>query len=590
MLQRPTLVIALALLPAACGSNPPATSDQPTPQPTAQPTPQPAAQPTPQPNPKPVPMPQLAGDKSGKTPERLEAEVVDQAAPPPASSESAFDSNQWNSAVGIGGRLRGAMERRRLGRIDHAGNPGHEESAESYAKVDASGYFVPAEHALSTFAADVDTASFTNVRRMLLENRLPPAGAVRVEEFVNAMMYDVPSPDPRETFGVSHEIARCPWNDEHELVRFTVSTRPIDASKVPPCNLVFLIDVSGSMSRANKLPLLQQSLDLLIKQLRPQDHVAIVTYAAGVRVPLASARGDEHARIRGAVQALRSSGGTNGEGGIQAAYEIAKKHMVPGVNRVLLATDGDFNIGISDADALETFISDKKDDGTFLTVLGFGTGNLKDDRLERLANKGNGVYTYIDSLHTARRVLVEQFGASMMTVAKDVKLQTEWSKHHVKQYRLLGYENRTMAARDFRDDKKDGGEVGAGHIVTALYEIARDEQNADVKEPLATLRIRYKPPQGDDAREIQKAITLPDEVPTQLSRTGRTAATAAALAMLLRRGPARHKLNYDLVAAMAEDIDRVRNEELVAVVKKARELARAQELAEAKTAEAAAGR
>jgi len=289
-----------------------------------------------------------------------------------------------------------------------------------------------------------------------------------------------------------------------------------------------------------------------------------------VQVPLASARGDEHGKIRAAVQALRSSGGTNGSGGIQAAYDIARKNRVAGVNRVLLATDGDFNIGISDKDALERFITEKKEDGTFLTVLGFGGGNLKDDRLERLANKGNGVYQYIDTLNTARRVLVEQFGASMMTVAKDVKLQTEWSADLVQQYRLLGYENRVMAARDFRDDKKDGGEIGAGHVVTALYEIERKDVDGAEGQALATLRIRFKPPEGDDAREEEHLVPLPADVPEQLSANGRTAATAAALALLLRQDEHAGDLDLDKVAAMAEDLDQQRCADLIEVIRTAR--------------------
>ncbi|MGK0157456.1 MAG: Ca-activated chloride channel family protein, partial [Neolewinella sp.] len=360
-------------------------------------------------------------------------------------SEGAFDSNQWNSAVGLGGGTGGGYSGRSGGRSA---------TAESYASVAHSGYLQPEASPMSTFAADVDTASFSNVLRQLKAGNAALAKSVRLEEFVNAMRYDLASPGPRETFAIATEVAACPWNDAHELVRIAVRTKEIETAKLPPCNLVFLIDISGSMHQANKLPLLKRAFGLLIDQLRPQDHVSIVTYASGVKVVLDAANGTERTRIHDALAALQTRGGTNGQGGIQAAYELAMKNIVPGINRVLLATDGDFNVGIRSADALETFITEKKQLGVFLSVLGFGTGNLKDDRLERLANRGDGVYSYIADLPTARRVLVEQFGASMMTIAKDVKLQTEWNKNQVARFRLLGYENRALATKDFTDDKK----------------------------------------------------------------------------------------------------------------------------------------
>jgi Ca-activated chloride channel family protein len=438
-----------------------------------------------------------------------------------AAKVSAFDSNQWNSAVGVGGGAGGSYGRR--------GAP----AAESYAAVPASGWLHADAAPLSTFAADVDTASYTNVRRMLRDGALPPAAAVRLEEFVNAQRYGGAPPGPREAFAIATEVGPCPWNDARELVRLAVRTRAIETDKVPPCNLVFLVDVSGSMSSAEKLPLFRQAIDLLIAQLRPQDHVAIVTYAAGVATPLPSARGDEHARIREAVQALRSGGSTNGAGGIQRAYELARAHRVAGVNRVLLATDGDFNVGIRSPDELEAFIAAQKDDGVFLTVLGFGTGNLKDDRLERLANRGNGVYAYVDDLAEARRVLVEQFGATLMTVAKDVKLQVEWDPTRVAGYRLLGYDNRALAARDFRDDTKDGGELGAGHAVTALYEIERKGNARADAAALGRLRIRYKPADGDTSRELARLIATP-AAGAAPGDDFRRAAAAAALALALR--------------------------------------------------------
>ncbi len=499
----------------------------------------------------------------------LVAESQPAAASP--KTESGFDSNVWNSAVGLAGGAGGKYAGR--GGLRRARNG----SSESYAALPASGYLAVADAPLSTFAADVDTASFTNVFRMLRDGQQPPSGAVRVEEFVNACRYELPTPTGRQTFAVESEVAACPWNQDRELVRFSLSTRAIDKDKLPPCNFVFLVDVSGSMNSAGKLALFQKASDLLIDQLRPQDRVSIVTYATGVRVPLDSVAGSERGEIRDAVQALRTSGGTNGQGGIQAAYELAKKNRVQGVNRVLLATDGDFNVGIRDADELEEFIKARKDDGVFLTVLGFGSGNLKDDRLERLANRGNGNYHYVDSLHTARRVLVEEFGAEMMTVAKDVKLQAEFNKDLVARYRLLGYENRTIDAKDFRDDKKDGGEMGAGHDVTALYEIERTADAPTQKTVLATLRIRYKPAEGDTSKEIAHQLIAPKGAASQLSTNGRIAAVAAAAALQLREDEHKGSISPALLAELAQGVDQAQNAELVSLVQKAVEVERAAE-------------
>lgn len=472
-------------------------------------------------------------------------------------SESAFDSNQWNSAVGLSGGASGRFGgRAALEQVPH----------EDYATIAPSGFLPTLASPLSTFAADVDTASFTNVHRILREGRLPPRDAVRVEEFVNACRYQLSPPGSRQTFAIEAELAACPWSPGRELVRFALNTAAIDSDKLPPCNFVFLVDVSGSMAAADKLPLFQQAIDLLIEQLRPQDRVSIVTYASGVRVPLDSVSGSERGRIREAVQALHTSGGTNGQGGIQTAYDLATKNKVQGVNRVLLATDGDFNVGIRNADELEQFITERKDQGVFLTVLGFGTGNLKDDRLERLANRGNGTYHYVDSLHTARRVLVEEFGAEMMTIAKDVKLQVEWDARQVARYRLLGYENRALAAQDFRDERKDGGELGAGHNVTALYEIERVADVAPGGVPLATLRVRYKPADGDTSKEIVFPLAAPSEALPQLSENGRIAAAAAAIAMQLRNDEHRGAISPALLGELVAGLNAERNAELVDLV------------------------
>ncbi|MFK7741661.1 MAG: von Willebrand factor type A domain-containing protein [Planctomycetota bacterium] len=492
--------------------------------------------------------------------------IVEPPPPPPPEveiseqelKESGFDSNQWNSAIGIGGGAGagGAARGRRSG-------------GESYAATQPSGFLIVGEAPLSTFGADVDTASFTNVRRILGGGRMPNADAVRVEEFVNACRYELAEPGPQQAFAFDGEVGACPWQPEHELVRLSLRTCAIAADQLPPCNLVFLIDTSGSMTRANKLPLLQRALPLMIQQLRPQDRVSIVTYASGVRKPLDSAAGSEQARILNAITQLRAGGNTNGQGGIQAAYDLAMQNRVNGINRVVLATDGDFNIGIRDPDQLETFVAEKRSKGVFLTVLGFGAGNLKEDRLERLANRGDGVYHYVDKLSTARRVLVESFGAEMMTIAKDVKLQAEWNPQQVARYRLLGYENRALKAVEFRDDTKDGGEVGAGHTVTALYQIERIAARAGSagSGPLVTLRVRYKPPEGDTSKELVHELPARAGAAGAMSQNGRTAATAAALALLLRADP-HAAITPELLQKLATGVDAKRNADLIELVAK----------------------
>lgn len=490
---------------------------------------------------------------------------------PPAPSPSpagpatpgtpAFDSAQWNSAVGLGGGAGGKFGGRAIER---------EPNTESYAGILESGFFDAAATQLSTFAADVDTASYANVRRLIGEGRLPPRDAVRVEEIVNAMDYRDPAPVGDEPFAVTTELGPCPWQPRHHLLRIGLRTRPIAADKVPPCNLVFLMDVSGSMRPADKLPLLQRAMALLVDQLRPQDRVAIVTYASGVKVPLQPTAGDQQERIHEVLQNLQSGGSTNGQGGIQQAYELAIQNRIPeGNNRVILCTDGDFNVGIRSPDELEQFIQARRDDGVFLTVLGVGGGNLKDDRLERLANRGNGVYAYLDSLSEGRRVLVEQFGAAMMTVAKDVKLQLEFDPARVAGYRLVGYENRTLTAAEFRDDRKDAGELGAGHTMTALYEIvpvgvpvpglpvdaavAALRGGGSSDSPIATLRLRYKPPLGETARE--RSYPCAGAATETPSRDHRLAAAAAAFGMLLRGSPHLNALGWDGLAALLDDAD-----------------------------------
>ncbi len=353
----------------------------------------------------------------------------------------------------------------------------HEFNTESYDPLVDNQFLAVSENPLSTFSIDVDTASYSNIRRFLLQqNQLPPAGAVRIEELINYFHYQYPQPEGERPFSVTTEVASCPWAAEHRLVRIGLKGREIAADKRPPTSLVFLIDVSGSMEQPNKLPLVQESLKLLTKQLTENDHVAIVVYAGNSGMVLPSTRGDKHEEIIAAIERLRAGGSTNGGQGIQLAYEIASQNFLKGgVNRVILATDGDFNVGITNQDELVRLIQEQAKTGVFLTTLGFGYGNLKDSTMQKLADKGNGNNYYIDDLPEARKVLVEQMGGTLVTIAKDVKIQIEFNPQEVAGYRLIGYEKRMLAKEDFNNDKIDAGEIGAGHTVTALYEVVTVE-------------------------------------------------------------------------------------------------------------------
>ena len=402
-------------------------------------------------------------------------------------------------------------------------------SGETYQEQEETGFSLVATEPVSTFSADVDTASYANVRRMIedgYELDEIPAYAVRPEEFVNYFSYDLSGPSQGEKFGVTTKIGVCPWNEAHELLMIGLRTEDIDLEEAPAENLTFLLDVSGSMSDDDKLPLVQKAFRQLVEALDEDDTVSIVTYANGVEVVLDGAKGSEKKEIIKVLDSLEASGGTYGEGGIQKAYELAEQNYVEGGNnRILLATDGDLNIGISDPDELEKLITEKRKSGIYLSVLGFGWGNIRDDNMERLADVGNGNYSYIDSLLEAKKVLVEEMGATFHTVADDVKLQIEFNPANVNAYRLIGYENRRLAATDFADDTKDAGEIGAGHSVVALYELipadgadavrlkyqktvpaaSTDEDDAYAGE-YGTLKIRYKEPGEDTSEEIEHVI------------------------------------------------------------------------------------
>jgi Ca-activated chloride channel family protein len=402
---------------------------------------------------------------------------------------------------------------------------------------------------LSTFSVDVDTASYSNMRRFVQEGRLPPADAIRTEEWVNYFGYDDAAPTGGEPVAVATELTGCPWASGHELLRVSLTTQPIAQEKVPPRNLVFLVDVSGSMQPANKLPLLKRGLALLARQLRAVDTLSIVVYAGASGVALPPTSGAEQGKILAALDGLESGGSTNGAEGITLAYRIAEQQMKRGgINRVLLATDGDFNVGVTSEGELTRLIEQKRKTGVFLTVLGFGEGNLKDSTMEALADKGNGNYAYIDDLGEARKVLVHEAGATLVTVAQDVKLQLEFNPAHVKGYRLVGYENRVLADQDFNDDSKDAGEMGAGHHVTAFYEIVpatasmaaaapavdplkyqtdRQPTSASPSNELLTVKIRYKAPGG--ARSMLMSRVVADRV-VPLASTSESLRFGAAVA------------------------------------------------------------
>ncbi len=402
--------------------------------------------------------------------------------------------------------------------------------SERYAEIKENEYRDPKSEPLSTFGLDVDTSSYTTMRRYLAEmRRLPPKDSVRLEEYVNYFKYRYPQPVGDEPIAVACEMGACPWAPTHKLLRVGVQARPVSAEKLPPCNLTFLIDVSGSMGCNGGFEMMKSGLRMLVGKLRPEDRVAIVTYADGTHVRLAATPGSEKAKILSAVDGLRCGGCTYGEGGIQLAYEEAKKNFDRKANnRVILVTDGDFNVGISNPKSLEEFISSKRESGVFLTVLGVGRGNYQDANMKRLANAGNGNYAYLDSVLEAKKVMMNEFGGTLFTVAKDVKLQLEFNPAEVKGYRLLGYESRRLAAKDFNDDRKDAGEIGSGHTMTAFYEIVpagAEEKVADV-DPLkyqkrtesgrgevCTVKLRWKKPDGDksELKEIpvaESAITL----------------------------------------------------------------------------------
>ena len=426
---------------------------------------------------------------------------------------------------------------------------------EGYERIYDNEFMAAGTNPLSTFSIDVDRASYANVRRFIREGRLPPPDAVRIEELINYFTYDLPSPEGPDPFSVHSEVGRAPWNPAHRLVRIGIQGRTVDTEDLAASNLVFLLDVSGSMNSPNKLPLLKSALRLLVDQLRPQDQVAIVVYAGAAGVVLDPTSGGDKERILDALSRLEAGGSTAGGAGLQLAYDVARRnHLEGGNNRVILATDGDFNIGPSSDAAMVRLIEARRDEGTFLTALGFGTGNLQDAKMEKLADHGNGNFAYIDTALEAHKVLVSEFGGTLYTIAKDVKIQVEFNPIHVQAYRLIGYENRLLAAEDFNDDRKDAGDLGAGHTVTALYEVIpvgveagtlmRDRGIDDLRyqddgariaagesPELLFIKLRYKDPDERRSRLLTHPVLDTEQDPSVDFTFG---ASVAAFGMVLR--------------------------------------------------------
>ncbi|MFT6969745.1 MAG: Ca-activated chloride channel family protein [Roseivirga sp.] len=446
------------------------------------------------------------------------------------------------------------------------------ENSESYSEIKESGFKTPWKNPYSTFSIDVDAAAYSNVRRFINNGQKPPKDAVKVEEMINYFDYDYAGPTGKHPFAVQHEVAVAPWNAKHQLVHIGIQGEKIEMDDLPASSLVFLIDVSGSMNANNKLPLLKKSLKLLVNKMRAEDYVAIVVYAGAAGEVLPSTSGKNKGKIINALEQLSAGGSTAGGAGINLAYKIAKQNFIKnGNNRVILATDGDFNIGASSDKAMEKLIEEKREEGVFLTVLGFGMGNYKDSKMEVLADKGNGNHAYIDNILEAKKVLVTEFGGTLFTIAKDVKIQVEFNPATVQAYRLIGYENRRLNDEDFNNDKKDAGELGAGHTVTALYEIIptgiKSEfkplddlkyQNTEIKrtsgntEDLLTVKLRYKKPDGEESILLAQIIKNQTLELSATSDNFRWSAAVAGFGMLLHDSDFKNSLTFNDVVVLAK--------------------------------------
>ncbi|WP_417911363.1 vWA domain-containing protein [Candidatus Electronema sp. PJ] len=450
-------------------------------------------------------------------------------------------------------------------------------NTESYNQLKENSFLRPTANPYSTFSVDVDTASYSNVRRFINAGQMPPAGAVRIEELINYFTYSYPQPVSEHPFSVTTELGPCPWEDSHKLVRIGLKAKDIDKKELPPSNLVFLIDVSGSMADPNKLPLLQQGMKLLVRQLNEKDRVAMVVYAGNEHVVLEPTPGSEQQKIIEAIDSLGAGGSTHASSGIITAYQLAEQAFMPGGNnRIILASDGDFNVGVTSPDELKKMIEEKRKSGVYLTVLGFGMGNYHDDTMEVLADKGNGNYAYIDNLLEAKKVMVKEMSGTLFALAKDVKIQVEFNPTKVGAYRLIGYENRALADEDFNDDKKDAkkdaGEIGIGHTVTALYELIpigampavdplkyqKKAEKPDEKtgstyaNELMTVKLRYKPLQSEKSVLLDTVVQDRDVLLNNTSEDFRFAAAVAGYGMLLIGTEQKGTLNWPQVLTLAK--------------------------------------
>ena len=445
-------------------------------------------------------------------------------------------------------------------------------NAEEYKEIAENNFKTVSESPLSTFSIDVDAASYSNMRRYINKGELPPADAIRTEELINYFSYDYPQPTGNDPVKITTEVGACPWNVKHRLVRIGLKAKEIPTDKLPVSNLVFLIDVSGSMYGPQRLGLVQSSLKLLVNNLRDEDRVAIVVYPGSAGEKLPSTSGSDKQKIREAIDELTAGGSTAGGAGIKLAYKIAKQNFVKGGNnRIILCTDGDFNVGVSSDEGLEKLIEQERKSGVFLTVLGYGMGNYKDSKMQVLAEKGNGNHAYIDNLQEANRVLVNEFGATMHTVAKDVKLQIEFNPSQVQAYRLIGYESRLLKDEDFNNDAKDAGEMGAGHTVTAFYEVVPAGIKSDFtgkvddlkyqktkpapavtnnSKELLTVKLRYKAPDGNTSKKIEQPLI--DDKKEKVSSDFRFASAVAMFGQLLRDSDFKGDATYDKVISLAK--------------------------------------
>jgi Ca-activated chloride channel homolog len=450
-----------------------------------------------------------------------------------------------------------------------ARNPGNF-NTEDYDFIAENRFYKATQDPLSTFSIDVDKASYSNIRRFLNEGELPPNGAVRIEEMINYFHYDYPQPKNDHPFSINTELSDCPWNKDHKLVLIGLQGKKIPVDNLPASNFTFLIDVSGSMMDQNKLPLVKSSLNLLVDQLREQDRISIVVYAGAAGLVLAPTAGFEKTKIREAINDLEAGGSTAGGEGIRLAYKTARKNFIKeGNNRVILCTDGDFNVGPSSDDDLERMIEKERESGVYLTVLGYGMGNYKDNKMQKLADKGNGNHAYIDGISEAKKVLINEFGGTLFTIAKDVKLQVEFNPLSVAGYRLIGYENRLLDKEDFKDDKKDAGELGSGHTVTALYEIipagVKSDFLSDVdnlkyqhqakvsnSKDLLTVKFRYKKPEEATSILLEAVVNNNSKSFSTASENLRFAVAVAEFGMLLTESKFKGSASFSEVLRIAK--------------------------------------